>query len=66
MKRVLSDGRTLAADTMVLDGKVVRAHDIFPRCGLTCGMMLAPHAQLDHGSRCAHDVAQHTASKLAP
>ena len=65
MKMVSSDGRTLVADKMVPDGNAARAHDdMSPR--LTCGMMLAPHARLGHGSRCARDAAQHRASKLPP
>ena len=65
MKMVSSDGRTLVADKMVPNGNPVH-DDMSPRCGLTCGKMLAPHARLDHGSRCARDAAQHKASKLPP
>ena len=50
MKMVSSDGRTLVADKMVPNGNPVH-DDMSPRCGLTCGKMLAPHARLDHGSR---------------
>ena len=67
MKMVSSDGRTLVADKMVPDGNAARApDDMSHRCGLTCGTMLAPHAPLDHGSRCGRDAAQHRASKLPP
>ena len=66
MKRVSSDGRTLVADKMVPDGNVSRAHGRFPHCGLTCGMILAHHARLDHDSRCARGAAQHRALKVQP
>ena len=65
MKMALSDGRTLVADKKVLDGNLAH-HDMSPRCGLTCGMMSAHHARLDHGSRCARDAARHKASKVPP
>ena len=68
MKMVSGDGRILAADKMVLDGNEARApDDMSPRCGLTCGTILASHARLDHGSRCGQrDAAQHRASKVPP